>query len=155
MDETPAPFVPDTFEPPRGLATASFVLEPLDPRHNDADFAAWSSSIPHIRSTPGFPWEGWPHPMTPADNLRDLERHAEDFERRSGFTYTVLDPADGDVIGCVYLYPARDPDADHDATARSWVRADRAGLDVALWQAVSLWLAEEWPFERVAYAPRA
>jgi hypothetical protein len=27
-------------------------------------------------------------------------------ERRVGFTYTVLDPVDRDVIGCVYLYPS-------------------------------------------------
>ncbi len=153
VDEAP-PFVADTFEPPPWHVTASFVLEPLGQTHNDADFAAWSSSIAHIRSTPGFPWEGWPHPMTLAENLRDLTRHAEDFERRSGFTYTVLDPADGDVIGCVYIYPPRGSVDDHDAAARSWVRADRAELDVALWKAVSRWLAKEWPFERVAYAPR-
>lgn len=27
-------------------------------------------------------------------------------EDRKGFTFTVLDPVGGDVIGCVYLYPA-------------------------------------------------
>jgi hypothetical protein len=35
------------------------------------------------------------------------------------------------------------------------VRASRAELDVQLWRAVSGWLADEWPFERVVYAERA
>jgi hypothetical protein len=38
---------------------------------------------------------------------------------------------------------------------RSWVRASRPELDVQLWRAVTDWLADEWPFERVAYAERA
>ena len=47
--------------------------------------------------------------MTPDENRADLERHAEDFRNRTGFTYTVLDPASRDVIGCVYIYPVRIP----------------------------------------------
>ena len=43
----------------------------------------------------------------------------------------------------------------HDARVRSWVRASRPELDVQLWRAVTDWLADEWPFERVAYAERA
>jgi hypothetical protein len=34
------------------------------------------------------------------------------------------------------------------------VRATRAELDVPLWQAVSAWLAADWPFESVAYDAR-
>ena len=44
--------------------------------------------------------------MTLEENLADLRRHAGDFSRRAGFTFTVLAPGDDDVIGCVYLYPA-------------------------------------------------
>jgi len=87
------------------------------------------------------------------DNLRDLQAHAADFENRAGFTYTVLDSATGDVIGCVYIYPGESEQ--HDARVRSWVRASRPELDVQLWRAVTDWLADEWPFERVAYAERA
>ena len=35
------------------------------------------------------------------------------------------------------------------------VRASRPELDVQLWRAVTAWLADEWPFESVAYAERA
>lgn len=146
-------FVPDGFEPPRGLVSAGFALEPLGPQHNEADYVAWSSSIVHIRATPGFVGRSWPREMSLAENLGDLEMHARDFEGRLGFTYTVLDPDAGDVIGCVYIYPVAAGD-EHDASVRSWVRADRAALDKPLWCAVHDWLRREWPFEHVAYATR-
>ena len=106
----------------------------------------------NIKATPGFAGWGWPTPMTQDDNLGDLRRHAEDFARRRGFTYTVLEGGSGRVIGCVYIYPSGDTDGAADV--RSWVRADRAGLDVALHDAVAAWLADAWPFTEVSYAPR-
>jgi hypothetical protein len=152
------PFVPDGFDPPHRLDHERFFLEPLGPDHNDADHTAWTSSIDHIRSTPGFPWpddgssDAWPTPMSLEDNRRDLEAHADDFGSRTGFTYTVRSVENGDVIGCVYLYPDRS--GEHDAEVRSWVRASHADLDVELWRSVSAWLKRDWPFERVRYAPR-
>ena len=41
------------------------------------------------------------------------------------------------------------------ADVRSWVRADRAELDVPLHAAVSAWLTTAWPFAQIRYAPRA
>ncbi|MBA2638514.1 MAG: N-acetyltransferase, partial [Nocardioidaceae bacterium] len=101
-------FVPVDFNPPTSLATIQFHLEPLGPQHNEADQAAWMSSIEHIRSTPGYPDGNWPphSGMTLEENLSDLRRHADDFTRGAGYTFTVLDPGDNDVIGCVYLYPS-------------------------------------------------
>jgi hypothetical protein len=58
-----------------------------------------------------------------------------------------------EVIGCVYIYPAKDDE--HDAHVRSWVRADVAELDARLHASVSSWLADRWPFDRVRYADRA
>jgi hypothetical protein len=144
-------FVPDDFEVPRELVWEEFRLEPLGPGHNEGDYQAWTSSIEHIRSTPGFQGRSWPHPMTLAENLGDLQRHASDFTDRSGFTYTVR-AAGGEIIGCVYIYPPAGggPGAD----VRSWVRADRAGLDVPLHDAVSGWLRAAWPFSSADYAPR-
>jgi hypothetical protein len=144
-------FVPEGFEPPRGLVADEFSLEPLGPEHNERDYDAWTSSIEHIRSSPGYgPGERWPHEMTLEANLVDLERHASDFARRTGFTYTVLDSA-GAVIGCVYVYPAHDDR--HDAHIHSWVRASRAELDPALRAAVAEWLKSAWPFEGPRYEP--
>jgi len=146
------PFVPPAFAPPKRLADPRFVLEPLGPQHNERDYAAWTSSIEHVRATPGFPDGSWPHEMTLDENRGDLERHARDFAARAGFTYTVLDPVDGDVIGCLYIYPIKDVPG---AEVSSWVRADRADLDIPLAEAVAAWLrTDAWPFERVRYMGR-
>ena len=84
--------------------------------------------------------------MTLEDNARDLRRHDADFAARRGFTFTVLDPGDGEVVGCVYLYP---PEREgHDVTVQSWVCADRADLDVLLAETVAAWLETDWPWER-------
>ena len=147
-------FVPDDFIVPTELITARFRLEPLGPQHNAADHAAWTSSIEHISTTPGFPGWGWPpaNGMTLEANLVDLERHAADFIERRGFTYTVIDTADGKVIGCVYIYPSRSED--FDADVRSWVSAENAELDEPLYAAVSNWLSTQWPLKAVNYQPR-
>lgn len=139
-------FVPEGFQPPLSLIGEGFVLEPLGPQHNESDHAAWSSSIEHIRATPGYPDGDWPpvDGMSLEENLADLRRHAADFAARRGFTFTVLDPLDGSVIGCVYLYP---PEREGDVIVQSWVRADRAELDEPLADAVAAWLAAEWPWE--------
>ena len=146
------PFVPSRFVVPLALATERFRLEPLGPQHNEPDYEAWSTSREHIRQTPGWEKSSWPDDRGLPENLRDLHRHTDDFQNRTGFTYTVLDPATGDVIGCVYIYP--DKSGLHDAKVLSWVRETRAELDVPLWRAVKNWLEDEWPFERPAYAER-
>ena len=128
---------------------------PLGPEHNESDHAAWSTSIEHVRATPGLPRprlaagrghvaRGEPAPTSSATPT--TTRGA------TGFTYTVLAPDRDDVIGCVYIYPSRD--GRFDADVRSWVRADRAELDAALHAAVSRWLDEDWPFAAVDYADR-
>jgi hypothetical protein len=149
-------FVPDDFEVPRSLAGERFRLEPLGPEHNEGDYRAWTSSIAHIRATPGFEGRSWPTPdMTLAENLGDLERHAADFAGRSGFTYTVRAAGSDEIIGCVYIYPdASGASGASGADVRSWVSADHAALDVALYQAVSAWLRSAWPFTAVRYASR-
>ena len=152
MDPAPAPFVPPDFVVPTSLERPEFRLEPLGPQHNDADYAAWTSSIEHIRRTPGFPDGNWPDGRSIDDNLRDLRRHARDFEQRKGFTFTVLDPDTGDVVGCVYIYP--EAAGSRRATVQSWVRESRSELDVPLRRAVSGWLAASWPFEAVNYGQR-
>ena len=149
-------FVPDDFVVPRSLEGEGFWLEPLGPEHNEGDYRAWTSSMSHIRATPGFPDGRWPREMTLAENLGDLERHAADFAARSGFTYTVRALGGDEIIGCVYIYPPSGSEGSRasEASVRSWVSADRASLDVPLYEAVSAWLRSVWPFTAISYAPR-
>jgi hypothetical protein len=144
-------FVPPEFDPPRALAVGSWRLEPLGPEHNDRDYAAWTSSMDHIRQSPGYPDGRWPREMSLDDNRSDLERHAADFRSRKGFTYTVLDAGD-DVVGCVYVYPSKD--GVHDTVILSWVRESVADRDGTLRQAVAEWITSDaWPFDRPLYEP--
>jgi len=149
------PFVPEQFEVPPAPSNDRFWLEPLGPQHNEADYAAWSSSMQHIHATPGFEESRWPHPMTMEENLGDLLMHAQHFEQRLGFTYTVRSGAGGaqaaqsDVIGCLYIYPS--DDATVDARVRSWVRVSHAELDGELAAVVQQWLDDAWPFSTVRY----
>ena len=152
-------FVPADFVVPDALIAKDFQLTPLGPQHNEADYAAWTSSIDHIRATPGFRTGNWPREMSLADNLRDLQGHARDFAERRGFTYTVLSIWTSDVIGCVYIYPPggrppSDGERRRHASVESWVRADHAALDPAVHDAVVAWLGRDWPFDSIEYAPR-
>ncbi len=144
-------FVPDDFDVPLELRTPVFVLRPLAIEHNERDYQAWTSSIGHIRRTPGFEETSWPHEMSLEENAADLSRHAEHFETRRGFTYTVLDPFETDVIGCVYIYPGAE---DGTASVRSWVRTSHAPLDTELYDVVRAWLERGWRFDAIEYAPR-
>jgi len=147
---TDRPLVEDSFAVPGVFVADGLRLELLGPQHNEADHAAWMSSIEHIRSTPGFE-RGWPPAagMTLAENLADLESHAARSARRVDFAYSVIEIATGEVVGCVYLSPSRT--ADGEVVAASWVCAARAELDGPLTDVVGAWLLEAWPFEVVHY----
>ena len=87
--------------------------------------------------------------MSLEDNMSDMVMHARHFEERRGFTYSILD---GDaVIGCVYIYPTRDPN--YQAEVSSWVTASRADLDQLVWETLSGWM-ERWPFDSYRYDTR-
>ena len=147
------PLVPKDFTVPSGPQSEPFVLEPLHTRHNAADHAAWTSSIEHIKKTPEYVDRAWPDKPVPLSrNVADIATHMQDFADRTGFTYSVLARASGDVIGCVYLYPPRR--SGYDVDVSSWVRADHAELDKPLHDVVCHWLAESWPFVKPDYAAR-
>lgn len=139
------PLVPLDFVVPDPPDHPLFGFDVLGPEHNAADLEAWSSSIDHIRSTPGFRAAGWPQrPYTLEENRADLEQHRDHHRRHLDFAWTVLDPEQPEtVIGCVYLKP--DPTGAADAEARSWVRVARAELDGALRDHLRPWFAAAWP----------
>ena len=73
MTEPTRTLVPADFAVPNGLATELFVLEPLDLKHNESDYAAWTSSVEHIKGTPGFGGRTWLDlDLSLADNAADI-----------------------------------------------------------------------------------
>ena len=145
--------VPDDFIPPPPIQTEQFRLELLGPKHNESDYAAWTSSIDFIRALPGWATSTWPTPMTLEDNLGDLTGHLERSTSGRDFAYTVLMPDRDEVIGCVYFTPTKPP-RDDAVAVLSWVTSEHADLDAPLYEAVSRWLADAWPWPDVEYASR-
>lgn len=144
-------FVPEHFVAPAPLCARGFEFQVLGPEHNEQDQPAWTSSIEHIRATPGFRGRAWPSdPDTLSQNLLSLMQHRRDFDSRQGFAYAVL--AAGQYIGCVYFYPPRSGQFDVDV--RSWVRTEHAALDGPLHDVVQAWLTRSWPWRRWDYASR-
>jgi len=145
--------VPSDFVLPDPIETDQFRLALLGPEHNESDYAAWTSSMDFIRSLPGWEAASWPEPMTIEANLRDCTSHRARSRSGSDFAYTVLLPDRDDVVGCVYFKPTRPPRSGA-VEVRSWVTAEHSGLDKPLYDAVAAWLAKEWPWSMVEYAPR-
>ena len=153
--EAPPPFVPAEFAVPERAGGEGFHLVPLGPDLVDVDYAAYMSSIPHLQQTfsrsTGWPTEG----ITAADAMRDMETEQGRFARRESFAYGVLTPDGSRERGSVYVSPS--PVEGYDAVVRLWVtKAEHdAGFDAQLYDWVRRWVAEEWPFARVAYPGRA
>ena len=143
-------FVPPDFVVPVVYENPPFRLVPIGPEHNDRDYDAWTSSVDHIRRTPGFAEYSWPREMTNEQNLSDVMRHADEFRQRTAFMYTVI--VDNEIVGCVHIYPSGS--VGH-ANVLSWVRQDRASLDEELYDGVDRWLHDYWPFSAITYASRS
>ena len=133
--------VPVGFEVPAGLDHAGFRLRMLRASDAEADYEAVMESAERLRR--GSP-NGWPRPgFTLPENRADLEKHEAEFEAQVAFAYTMVDPANEQVLGCVYLNPSETADAD----VHMWVRDSR----------VSCWCANAarcWDTMRMPKPPR-
>jgi len=151
-------FVAATFEVPTLVETEGFKIVPLGPDLAEIDYEAYMSSIEHLQET--FTRStGWPHAdLTDEDAIKDMETEAGRFERRESFAYAVLTPDGTRERGCVYVYPGADETGgEYDAVVRLWVTKAEfdAGFDEELYAWTQEWVAEDWPFEAVAYPGRA
>jgi hypothetical protein len=114
-------------------------------------------SIDHVRATPGFAledWAGdaWPYPMSVEDNLADLTKHLDEFDRGEAYAFSVLASPGDEIVGCVYVDP--DPTGAADVVARSWTVAAWADRDADLAAAVDEWVRTEWPDAVVRWPAR-
>lgn len=150
-----AAFIPAEFEPPVLVEMQDFKLVPLGPDLVDVDYAAYMSSIEHLQET--FTRStGWPHADLDAeDAMQDMLNEEGRFERRESFAYAVLTPDGERERGCIYVRPSSKPG--YDAEVSLWVTEAEfdAGFDAELYAWATQWVAENWPFEQVAYPGRA
>ncbi len=152
MGQSTTPFVPAEFDIPHGLETKEFRLRMLTVNDVVKDYGAVMSSVEHLKTI--WPSGDWPEGLTFEQDLIDLGWHQKEFQRRRSFAYTVVNPSESMVTGCVYINPTRK--RGYDAVVYLWARQSElaGGLETRLYAAVREWLAKEWPFRKVAFPGR-
>ena len=147
-------FVPDDFIVPLKLERQEFILRPLTVNDVVKDYDAVMTSLEHLKGIFG-PKSSWPQPgLTLEQDLIDLGWHQKEFQTRRSFAYTVVNPHETEVLGCVYLLPTQK--RGYDAEVYLWARQRElaSGLEDRLFAATRAWLAAHWPFQAVAYPGR-
>lgn len=153
------------FPVPSGLTTGEFVLRPIKATDATADYAAVMETREHLRL-----WEQseWPaDDFTVEGNREDLVGLEERHDAHYAYTYTVVDPAGTEALGCVYIFPigakflARSEVTplgdeswdDVEAVVYFWARRSRmdAGMDARLLDALRGWFASDWKLSRVVF----
>ena len=146
------PFIPADFAVPAKLETDEFRLRMLTIHDVVKDYDAVMSSVEHCKTI--WPGGKWPEGLTLEQNLIDLGWHQKEFQIRRSFAYTVVNPPESRVLGCVYIDSTSK--RDYDAQVYLWARQSElaGGFEDRLFAAVKDWLATEWPFKMVAFPGR-
>jgi len=147
------PFVPADFTVPEKLETEEFRLRMLTVHDVVKDYAAVMTSVDHLKTI--WPDSGWPSEgLTLEQDLIDLGWHQREFQTRRSFAYIVVTPSESRVVGCVYINPTRK--RGYDAAVYLWARQSElaGGLEDRLYAAVKSWIANDWPFQTVAFPGR-
>lgn len=118
------------------------------------DYDAVMTSVDHLQGIfgPRFKWPS--KDLTFKQDLIDLGWHQREFQTRSSFAYTVMNPDENQYFGCMYIF--KPTKSEFDAEVYMWVRKSAAdsGLDPILYNTVRKWISEKWPFKKIAYPGR-
>lgn len=140
-------FVPDDFLIPVRMESEAFVFRPLVVSDAEADYEAVMESRERLRRLFGGEWPA--DSFSLAQNKADLLLHEQAAAQRKAFTYTILSAGDLDVLGCLYIYPGEETDAE----VLFWVRdsAYDTGVQPLVYAQVKHWMKSSWPFQSVKY----
>ena len=146
---------------PDGLTTDEFVIRPLLATDVELDYAAVMESKEFLRKWDQSSWP--PDGFTLAGNLKDLQRHEREHVNREAFTFTVMNSAETECLGCIYIFPraarwfvnaettaiADTEWAEYEAIILFWVRQSRLaeGMDRRLLDIIRPWFEQEWQFD--------
>lgn len=156
-----AMFYPENTIVPETLQTEEFLARPLKATDVELDYDAVITSRAELflSSDGSWPREGF----TLEENLADLIEHEQEHDARLAFTYTVMNPAQTECLGCLYINPLRQLlqhaalSVEHipaeSAYVTFWVRQSRLAdqLDRRLLQALIAWFHADWAFSQVAF----
>jgi len=154
-------FYPGDAPVPEALQTDEFLVRPLRASDVRLDYNAVISSRAELLLGSGGTWprEGF----TLEENLADLQQHEQEHRDRVAFTYTVMNPAETECLGCIYIGPLErllghaggsgQYLSDSTAYVSFWVRHSRLAdhLDRRLLQALMPWFHNEWAFVHVLF----
>ncbi len=156
------PLVPDDFQVPVRVETDKFVVVPLILDRFAIDYESYITSVEHLQKNYSVdeslyigPGLQWPAGVTVRMALLDAAFcEMAFFHLRSQFAYEVLDITETRQLGCVYVFPTTRQG--YEAEARMWVRASEVenGLDDEVERWFRPWVANVWPFKRVAWPGR-
>jgi hypothetical protein len=146
--------------PPGGICTDGFLIRQVLASDVELDYAAVMASKQSLRL-----WEGstWPEDdFTLEANLEDLEKMEKRHDEGYAFGYTVMNLAETECFGCIYVMPpeARMYDdavvtstgtaewSDIEATVFFWVSEPRVveGMDRDVLEAIRPWFENDWAF---------
>lgn len=146
------PLVPHDFVVPAGFSGPGFVARMLSVDDLIDDYDAVMSSVDRL---PGLmsPNDTWPRGLTLKDNLIDLAWHQREFTLRHSFAYTLRNPEGKQCLGCCYIYPSDLPGFEVDVFY--WTRSSHLSLEPLLGECLRRFLAESWPFRRLAFPGRS
>ena len=147
-------WLPDDFEHPERVdLPTGHHLRPIRADDTDIDYPAVMGSRERLWARYGEMW-GWPpETMTVEQDREDLAHHEREIEAHESFNYAILDEAESELLGCIYVDPPDQPG--FDALSSWWVVDSHVGSDLEreLDAFVPRWLTETWPFRAVRYAP--
>lgn len=151
----------ETIAIPDRFVSDGFLIRPLLTSDVELDYLAVMESKEFLRK-----WEQstWPaDDFTLADNLEDLERHSHEHVKRESFTFTVMNPAETECLGCVYIFPrsARwlsqaeitpiggGQWTNYEAVILFWIRQSRLAekMDRRLLDVLGPWFEQDWKFD--------
>jgi len=140
-------WLPDDFVTPQRVdLTTGHHLRPIREDDIDIDYPAVMGSRERLWARYGEAW-GWPPPtMTYEQDRDDLARHEREIAAQETFNFAVLDAAETELLGCVYVDPPDDAHPGVDAVVSWWVVDDHAGgpLERALDEVLPLWFRDTW-----------
>ena len=112
--------VSESFKVPNQLYTGQFHFQILGPKFSEVDYEAVISSKERLRHV--FSENSkWPETdMSFESNKSVLVRHEKEFNSREAFAYAVLNLAEDNYIGCMYISP--NEQVDYDCEVYMWVK---------------------------------
>ncbi|GHO71830.1 hypothetical protein KSC_107220 [Ktedonobacter sp. SOSP1-52] len=154
-------FYPGNAVVPETLWAEEFLVRPLRAVDVELDYEAVITSRAELLLKSGGRWprEGF----TLEENLADLIRHEQEHHDRIAFTYTVMNPAETECLGCLYINPLErllqrvgifvEYLPENSAYVTFWVRQSCLvdNLDRRVLQALIPWFQTEWAFSQIVF----